>query len=272
MVTTRQRDPLVASGHGSDVALIRIAKILLEIRSMSRFDRHALAQKGTRMSCSQFWLPAFLLVSACGGTVSSRQEHTTGGDSPGDAGVGGGGAGSAGAPHGGSAGHVTREPTQHRAEATACGIPPPDTGAAGASSQGQGAPLQPCTQNSQCTSAPNGRCTFSNRYGHYCSYDACFADTDCVAGAVCTCSGPDGTGNRCSAPGCQVDADCPGSWCSPTFGSCGAYFGVESYACHGAADECINDSDCSDGSPVAAYCMYDPLVTHWICSSAQCVG
>jgi hypothetical protein len=228
------------------------------------------------MSCSHSWLAVFFLVCGCGGTATNGQEHASGGDSPGGAGVGGtsvGGAGgsSAGASLGGSGGHVTREPTQHRAEATACGVPPPNTGAAGGSARGAAPPEQPCTENGECTSGPNGRCTFG-RGGQYCSYDGCFADTDCLAGAVCMCSSPDGMGNRCSSPGCQVDADCPGSWCSPTFGTCGAYGGIQNYSCHTAADECVNDSDCSDGSPGAAYCMYDPLVTHWICSSTQCVG
>jgi len=224
------------------------------------------------MSCSHPWLALFILVTACGGTAAtSGQEQNTAGSSPGggggsSSGAGNGAAGSAGAPTGGSGGHVTREPTQHRPEATACGAPPADTGAAGASANGQGAPAEPCSQNSECTSGPNGRC-FMGRVGPYCSYDECFADADCVAGAACMCSGPAGAGNRCGSPGCQVDADCPGSWCSPTLGSCGNYGGILGYSCHTAKDECVNDTDCSGG-----YCMYDPQVTHWICNSSQCAG
>ena len=271
---------------GSDVALIEDRRPLAKLRRVRGFDWHALAQKGIRMSCSHSWLAVFFLVTACGGTVTSEHEPT-GGDSPGGAGVGGtgvggsgaggsgaggsgvggAGTGSAGAPVGGSGGHVAREPTRHRGEATACGVPPPGSGMAGGSAQGAAPPPQECTQNSECTSGRNGRCT-----DQYCSYDECFADTDCAARAVCICSAPDGTGNRCAAPGCQVDADCPGSWCSPTFGPCGLYGGILSYSCHSAQDECVDDTDCSDGSAGVAYCTYDPQVTHWICSSAQCVG
>jgi hypothetical protein len=237
------------------------------------------------MSCSRLWLSVFFLVSACGGTATTTgQEHAAGGDSPGGSGAGGAGAGgasagagvgvagggSAGAAVGGSGGHLTREPMQHRAEATACGVPPPGGGAAGGSAQGQAPPPQPCTQNSDCTSGPNGRC-FSARIGPVCMYDECFADADCAAGGVCLCSGPGGAGNRCSSPGCQVDADCPGSWCSPTLGSCGNYGGIQNYSCHSAQDECVDDTDCTGGG-AGSYCMYDPQVTHWICSSTQCVG
>ena len=240
------------------------------------------------------WFTTLLLVSACGGTFSSTQEHSSGGDtsgagspgagSPGagapgaGAGSGGraaagassGGASSGGASSGGSGGHVTPEPTQHRSEATACGVPP-GTGAGGSAAQGAQPPLQTCTKSSECTAGPNGRCT-SGRIGLYCSYDNCFADTDCAAGEVCLCSAPDGTGNRCTQPGCQVDADCPGSWCSPTFGTCGSYGGVTNYSCHTAADECVNDSDCTSNSLGGGYCMYDPQVTHWVCSTAFCAG
>ena len=244
------------------------------------------------MTRSYPWFTTLLLVSACGGTFSSTQEHSSGGDtsaagtpgagapsggapsgggpSGGAPGAGSGGRAAAGASSGGSGGHVTPEPTQHRSEATACGVPP-STGSGGSAAQGASPPLQMCTKSSECTSGANGRCT-SGRIGQYCSYDECFVDADCAAGAVCLCSAPDGTGNRCTQPGCQVDADCPGSWCSPTFGTCGSYGGVTNYSCHTAADECVNDSDCTSNSLGGGYCMYDPQVTHWVCSTAFCAG
>ena len=121
-----------------------------------------------------------------------------------------------------------------------------------------------------CKSGPNGRC-ISGRIGTYCTYDACFTDENCDPGAVCMCGMESGTGNHCSQPGCRVDADCPGSWCSPTFSSCGTFSGVVGYACHATADECVDDADCTS-TMKGIYCMYSPMVAHWVCSSSQCAG
>jgi hypothetical protein len=204
-----------------------------------------------------------------GGKVASGGSTGTGGKvaSGGSTGTGGkvGGTGGAG-------GSTTREPAKHRPSAVSCGTPPaslipPGTGGA------SGAPLPPpdmCMTNTDCQSGPNGRCIFG-RIGQYCTYDACFTDENCEAGAVCMCGSQSGPGNHCSQKGCRVDADCPGSWCSPTFSSCGTYSGVVGYACHTSTDECVDDADCTS-SGAGIYCMYSPMVAHWVCSSSQCAG
>lgn len=187
-------------------------------------------------------------------------------------GVSGGGAGG-GAGSGGSGGKVTREPAQHRSEAMACGIrPTPASPGSGGAPSGPLPPPQSCVMNSDCTAGPNGRC-LSGRAGSYCEYDGCFGDAECGEATVCMCGTPTGTANRCLSPGCRVDSDCPNSWCSPTFGTCGNYSGIISYACHTAKDDCVDDADCG-GTPNASggYCMFDPLVAHWVCSDSQCVG
>ena len=143
-------------------------------------------------------------------------------------------------------------------------LPPPTGGSGGQPLPGM------CTVDTDCTMGANGRCIFG-RVGKYCTYDACFKDADCGTRTVCMCGTPGGTGAHCGQPGCHIDADCPGSWCSPTFSSCGNYSGVVGYACHTPADECVNDADCS-AMGGAAYCMYMPSSAHWVCSISQCAG
>lgn len=193
--------------------------------------------------------------------------------SPVQGGAGGGiaGAGSGGRAGAGTGGGPTREPLKHRPSQVVCGVRPPAQDAGGP----QGASPDPmvCTTDADCVSGANGRCISGRLATKFCTYDACFDDTDCESGSVCQCSPATQTsvGNHCSAPGCRIDADCPGSFCSPTFGTCGNYSGVIGYACHTTADECVDDTDCIGKGP-GAYCMHDPMVGHWICSSSQCAG
>jgi hypothetical protein len=175
----------------------------------------------------------------------------------GDGGVGGTASGGAT----GSGGGISREPEEHRPREVKCGKRPPGAGGIPASSFGD------CETDADCTSGFNGRCV--QERGMYCSYDDCFADDDCESGAVCLCGDAEGTGNSCSEAGCRVDADCPGSWCSPTFGTCGGYSGVVAYACHTAADECVDDADC-DG--LWGYCWYSPMAARWVCGTDVCAG
>ncbi|HEX7670240.1 MAG TPA: hypothetical protein VF395_11680, partial [Polyangiaceae bacterium] len=210
-------------------------------------------------------------VSSGGAGASSGGGGASAGGKIGSGGAGGGRGGGGGG-QGGSGGKVTAEPTKHRPVAIGCGArPAPPPAGAGGAANGPQPPLQTCTVNSDCTQGPNGRCV-SGRVGPHCSYDACFADADCGKGSVCLCGTPDGASNACLGQGCQVDADCPNSWCSPTFSSCGLYSGVVSYACHTAQDECVNDTDCGTPPGTGGYCMFDPMVSHWICSTSQCVG
>ena len=215
--------------------------------------------------------------SSTAGSVSSSGASAAGRSSGGaNAGGASGGAGHGGVTSsaGEGGGKGVREPTQHRPAATACGTRPtpmPAPGSAGSASSAP-LPITLCMTNGDCTAGPNGRC-IPSRIGMTCSYDACFADADCAPGAVCQCGTANGAGNHCSQPGCQVDADCPSSWCSPTFGACGNYSGVVSYACHTAKDECVDDADCAGAAiGLGAYCMYDPLVARWTCSTSQCAG
>ena len=102
-----------------------------------------------------------------------------------------------------------------------------------------------------------------------CVYSYCTTDAECEPNQVCECS-PDGYANRCvGATGCALDSDCPGSWCSPTFGTCGGYSGVVAYECHTPRDRCVDDTDCAAGG---GYCMFEPTVGYWQCGYGQCVG
>jgi hypothetical protein len=242
-------------------------------------------------------LPPLILLSACGGSVDTPDgdggaggtasggaggAKATGGTASGGAGgskatggvgnggaggskatggVGNGGAGGSKATGGtpGTGGVGPREPVNHRVTEVTCGARPADAGDIPSSPM-----IGQCQTDAQCTSGLNGRCV----RGLFCSYDTCFENDDCAAGSTCLCGSSSWVGNECSQAGCRVDADCPGSWCSPTFGSCGNYAGVVGYACHTPKDECVDDVDCENGP--GGYCWYSPMVAHWLCSTAQC--
>lgn len=128
-----------------------------------------------------------------------------------------------------------------------------------------------CTKHEDCTEGVNGRCTGNGHDGWQCSYDRCSSDADCGEG-VCQCGGGFRTdANVCLSVGCKVDADCgPNRYCSPSQGSCGAYSGIVTYACHEDTDECIDDEDCA--SQGGGSCRYEAEVGHWKCSTSECAG
>ncbi len=157
--------------------------------------------------------------------------------------------------------------TEHRTEVAACDHV-----------RGPGSPPEPgtfpgdCTSDAECTDGENGRCTSWGRGGAGCTYDQCFVDGDCGPGATCECGAGSGA-NVCKPSNCRTDDDCATGFCSPTFGSCGAYSGNVAYYCHTCEDECVNDADCGgDGSWGAAYCAFEPTVGRWICSDSHCAG
>jgi hypothetical protein len=139
-----------------------------------------------------------------------------------------------------------------------------------------------CLADSDCTAGSNGRCdsAFRNIYSCVCSYDTCTTDADCAQlGGPCQCrpeaqtagqgiAAPMTTAtNFCLGGNCRVDADCgPGGYCSPSFGSCGAFGGVVGYYCHTAHDKCIDDADCSID------CRFDPMTNVWACGMSACAG
>jgi len=131
-----------------------------------------------------------------------------------------------------------------------------------------------CTKHEDCTEGANGRCAATGRLGYQCTYDLCFNDSECGEDSVCVCGLPTAESvNHCVTGGCTIDADCgTNGYCSPSFGTCGNYFGVIGYFCHTPEDECVDDVDCGDGSFGAPYCAYDPTLGHWACSSLQCAG
>ena len=138
-----------------------------------------------------------------------------------------------------------------------------------------------CTAHEDCKAGTNGRCLAQPRTGIYnCSYDTCATDADCKGGGanahnVCACRQPASAGaNYCLAGNCSTDADCGGNYCSPSFGDCGHYGGVQMYYCHGAKDECINDADCPASGPYQqdGACRYNTQVGHFQCSTSECAG
>lgn len=165
------------------------------------------------------------------------------------------------------------EPMNHRPTAVACDRMRP---AGGGPFDPGPFPNPACTQDSDCTMGENGRCMFG-RGGPVCSYDECFTDAECGMNVcICDANGAGAFGaNRCGRSGaCQVDADCPGSWCSPSLGSCGNYGGIQGYFCRTADDTCLNDSDCKGepNRPGDGYCAYQEATSSWACQYTQCVG
>jgi len=140
-----------------------------------------------------------------------------------------------------------------------------------------------CASNADCGGDAGSQ--FPSCLSGQCSFDACLTDSDCPSHHVCACSSDyyGGNGeyhaNVCVPSNCQVDSDCGATgYCSPTVdASCGSRSGVVGYYCHGADDDCTNDSDCSganDGGPTQGpgYCAWQPTVGKWACSYGVCSG
>jgi hypothetical protein len=159
----------------------------------------------------------------------------------------------------------THAPKNHRATAIAC---PSGRGSEDPQYVDSGVPGD-CFQDSDCTNGKNGRCTPSmgGAFTLQCSYDQCGSDGDC-GGTVCVCredsssTAPNVCGSTKS--NCRVDADCgSGGYCSPSESSDTFCFSASlTYFCHTSSDECIDDTDCTNGS-----CNYDTSSKHWKCGS-----
>ncbi|MGK0360759.1 MAG: hypothetical protein ACI9U2_003073, partial [Bradymonadia bacterium] len=143
-----------------------------------------------------------------------------------------------------------RVPAKHRPAPIDCD----DARGPGATPEEGGAPVD-CLTDDDCPDGDNGRCTGNGHDGWYCTYDRCFADADCDG--VCQCGGGFRSDhNVCLGGDCRVDADCGAAgFCSPSFGDCGAYTGVNAYYCHTSDDTCIDDADC-EGEPQFGFDPY----------------
>jgi hypothetical protein len=150
-----------------------------------------------------------------------------------------------------------------------------------------------CTEDSDCTAGLNGRCLELGPIAFAeCSYDQCFSDSDCEGGVPCDCraSSSSPAANMCvTGSNCGVDSDCGhDGYCSPSVvnggcvclstalcGDSGACYAGNmkvpcscgdscghGYYCHTPKDECIDDTDCSDGNS----CDYDRLTDRWECT------
>ena len=120
-----------------------------------------------------------------------------------------------------------------------------------------------CSSDGDCADGGvDGRCE-RDRFGCFCSYDACRADTDCASGQLCVCHDSpywSGGPNTCMPGNCRVDPDCgAGGRCSPSPGACAEVVG---YYCHTPNDECTNDSDCVGFSQ---YCSWSTADRRWEC-------
>ena len=150
-----------------------------------------------------------------------------------------------------------REPLHHRASAVTC----PRTGLTAS-----------CEETGTCGGPGWWACDAGA-----CVYDQCVTDDECGATGVCTCIGEkrgfgaQSFGNDCVPSDCRTDADCcPGEWCSPS-DDYGSFYGTQSYHCHTAQDECIDDVDCVNDA-VVMICVFDPVVGHWACSNVSGAG
>jgi len=210
---------------------------------------------------------------ACGGATYSGSDG--GADGGSSSSSGGSGSSSGGSSSGGSSssggGHDGGGPApiNHRPDDSQCVAPAPP----GDCTYGGQAPVE-CTQDSQCSTGTNGRCTNDGPIaGCHCTYDSCAQDSDCPTGQTCACHGSPYTydqGNTCTPGNCRVDADCgDGGYCSPAENSmsCG---GVLGFYCHTAGDLCVNDSDCSAGGPQV--CTYSTAAGRWQCEMEGLCG
>lgn len=169
---------------------------------------------------------------------------------------------------------TVRVPEHHRASATKCDGVRSDW-VPNISDPG---PPASCHTHAECTQGKNGRCSGNVHDGWRCNYDECQSDTECGK-HVCECGGGFRSDNDvCLNEGnCKLDAECGTQYCSPTLGMCGDYAKTVGYYCHTPKDECVDDGDCArvDGGVSVGerpYCAYDPKVSHWRCSAAQCEG
>lgn len=235
------------------------------------------------------WIGAFVLgaVIACGGSVATvdGEPAPSTSSSSGNSRSSSSGSGTSGGSSGTTSGNTEttlREPKVHRASPTAC-----TPGRFDSPSTAPDGGVDPngyiqCTSHAECNKGKNGRCSGNGHDGWRCTYDFCDGDIDCGGGTnVCECEGGFRSDNNVclSQNGCATDRDCGPAgygWCSPTLGACGHYSKTESYQCHTPADECVDDSDCTEngtgpfGGP--GYCAYDSTVGHWKCSTSECAG
>jgi hypothetical protein len=203
----------------------------------------------------------FTLALGCGrepldpGPTGSAGSESAG--SPGSAGSSGsfGRAGATGVGGGGSSASVL---PNHRATASTCPTFPPPT--VTTCPTPFGSPLE-CMTNADCTNGVDGRCEGSLPAGGCtCSYNECYSDAACPAAEVCACSNTY-SGNTCVPSGCQVDADCgPGVYCSPVADPCTMV--VQSYQCRTSGDQCVTDTDCTEGY----ICAFDSNMKLWACT------
>jgi hypothetical protein len=201
--------------------------------------------------------------SSNGGSTSSGSggsSSSTGGSSGASNSSSSGASSSSGTSSGADGGRV---PLNHRPNDAQC------LAAAPAGDCAIHGPVGQCSSDAACTAGTDGRCIESNGGAVSCSctYDTCMQDTDCPTGETCACHGSpytNGDGNTCIKSGCRVDADCgTNGYCSPAYdtSSCGSLLG---YFCHTPEDQCVNDSDCTDGG-LAQKCTYSSSALYWKC-------
>jgi hypothetical protein len=93
---------------------------------------------------------------------------------------------------------------------------------------------------------------------------------ECRVATSSSAPGYSGT-NVCKGGNCRTDKDCgAGGYCSPSFGSCGAYLGVVAYYCHTPKDKCVDDADCA--AQGGGDCRYNPVMGAWMCETSACAG
>ena len=120
-------------------------------------------------------------------------------------------------------------------------------------------PVQSCTVDAECTSAPGGQCDkfiTSTR----CVYSQCALDADCAAGSRCACS-EDTLQSNCVPAGCSTDSDCGTGTCRLEQGCFGEAVG---YHCTTSSDGCASAQDCA-GLP----CSFNG--TTWQCTTNPCL-
>ncbi len=151
-------------------------------------------------------------------------------------------------------------------DGTACSsaIPQPQCADTGAS-------LDSCTEDSDCTERPLGKCAQGfGMIGAYCGCEyACEVDADCRADEVCVCADElrgHSLHSMCVAAECRSGSECASGACDLSLYYSGCWHEMV-LACRTELDECSDDADCEPGRT----CAFDQDNRAWTCQGVMCI-
>lgn len=214
-----------------------------------------------------------LLALACGGATETPNTKDTA-STPGGPSSSGGSATNAGraadAPGAAASSPPAKTgvPDKVRATSVAC------TGTRPPAEQADPNPADTCTDDAECTSGLDGRCSYLFSGHKSCTYSACRSDADCGGMAVCGCGLGIDKANVCLTNSeCRTSSDCAaGQYCVLSAlpgvpigdGSVTFYGQAWGYFCTTSQDRCRSESDCAS-QPHDHSCVYYTTLKSWGC-------